>query len=584
MLGDVRRIPAWLGVYAAFILVHLLLTLGTWDIIDQEELEFGTVPMLLLDGEADGIGANRTIQREGSQVLLAPFFVLIFRLFGTSMLALKLGGLLLTGIWGAAWFSVARRALPRVSPWLVAAAFVLPVPLVQRSAVSAASIHTHLGASALHALVLVLALMAVDRRWLLALSGALAGLGVFFSLTLGPLLPGVAWAAWRAGRWRGLALWVVAAVPGGMIQLRGLLRPGLGGDAGAVAKGTIAVDVSQLSFANLVNAAKFGPGFADPGWAADVFLRYSGWGALFTAICVAAAAFGTTRGTSEGQDARRSLLLSALVFTPLLLLGEGSIRGDLFDGPRYTLPVLPLLTIGALYGLQRWGWLVVAAHALGFVLLFRPAVFPAPWADVRGAEPWLDRRPQSNTFVLDEAPVERRARYALWSGMRLMPDHAPIRSAADVQAIHDRHGLEGLESAEFWRGVGYSLEVWTEGVDRGVGRELLDGAAAEHLWQGAAMAFKCAESHPLAARAGAEHLDALGWGRGRVDLFCRPFGGPPIDDQGLGPAFHQGLQANWAQDVANAQDIAVTPAFLRTVQIFARFDLREQVQQRRRGR
>ncbi len=592
----VKRVPTWLWVYAAFVAVHVVLMLGTWDVIDQEELEFGTVPMLLLDGEGDSIGANRTISREGSQVLLAPFFVLVFGLLGTSMLALKLGGLALTGAWAAGWFTVARRALPRVPVWLVAAAFVLPVPLVQRSAISTASIHTHLGASTLHALVLVVLMGAVASggrgRWkLLAAAGLLAGFGVFFSLTLAPLLIGAMWLVWTAGRWRGLALWVGAAVPGGLLQLRGLIGRGgpapTGGAAGVSGfmKGTVVLDPSRLSLDNLVNAAAYGPGFAEPGWAADQFLRYSGWGALLTAACLLLGLWGLRSRPEDGGDVRRSLLISALVFTPLLLLGEGSVRGDLFDGPRYALPLLPLLTIAGLYGAGRGGVALLVAHALGFALLFRPAVFPAPWADVRGAEPWLDRRPQSSTFRLDRAPEERRARYALWTGMRAVPDHRPLDRVDLFDGLKATHGFSGQTEREYWRGVGYSLEVWTDGVDRGIGAELLATSKPEvraFLWQGAAMAWKCVDTAPLAARAGREHRDALAWGRGRVDLFCRRFGGGPIDSRGLGPPFYDGLGANWALDIANAQSIVATPDVLRDVQIYARFDLREEVQARRR--
>ena len=591
-----RRVPAWLWVYAAFVTLHVVLMLGTWDIIDQEELEFGTVPMLFLDGEADAIGPSRTIRREGSQVLLAPFFVLVFRLLGTSMLALKLGGLLLTGAWAAGWFAVARRAVPHVPPWIVAAAFVLPVPLVQRSAVSTASIHTHLGASALHALVLLLALAALGtagtRRWAwIAVSGALAGLGVFFSLTLAPLLVGVAWVVWAAGRARGLALWTLAATPGGLLQLQGLIgRGGPSGGGGAAGlsgfmKGTVVLDPSRLSLDNLVQAAAYGPGFAEPGWAADQFLRYSAWGALLTGFCVLAALWGWRTKRAQGRDVRRALGISALVFTPLLLLGEGSVRGDLFDGPRYALPLLPLLTIAGLFGAGRAALALPLAHLLGFVLLFRPAVFPAPWADVRGAEPWLDRRPQPPSFVLDEAPVERRARYALWTGMRLVPDQGHLPGPEAILAVHDRHGLDGVADDEFWRGVGYSFEVWTEGLDEGLGARMLAASDPEmqaRLWEGAAMAWKCANPAPLAARAGPEQRQALAWGRGRVELFCRGFGGGPLDSKGLGPPFYDGLGAGWTLDIANHPDIGATPTFLRDVQIYARFDLREEVRGRRR--
>jgi hypothetical protein len=585
-----HRVPGWLVVYAAFVLLHVLLTLGTWDIIDQEELEFGTVPMLHLDGEADAIGTNRTIRREGSQVLLAPFFVLIFRLFGTSMAALKFGGLLLTGFWAAGWYQVGRKALPHVPPWLVAAAFILPVPLVQRSAVSAASIHTHLGASMLHALVLLLVLWAAEKKWWwLALSGALAGVGIFFSLTLGPLLFGVLWLVWKAGGVRGLLAWGVAAVPGTMVQLGGLFggrgTPDTSNVSGLM-KGTVVLDPSFLSLSNLANAALYGPGFAAPGWADAQFLSYSPYGVLLVIGCLVALVVGRVRGgATEGRDLRVSLLVAAAVFTPLLLLGDGSVRGDLFDGPRYTLPLLPLLTIGGLYGAGRLGVAIPAAHALGFILLFRPAVFPAPWADVRGAEPWLDRRPQSSEFVLDDAPEHRRARYALWTGMRLAIDNQPLRGPESIRAVFERHGLEGIDADEFWRGTGYSLEVWTDGVDRGVGGQLLATSTPQvqaRLWEGAAMAWKCADPGPLQQRAGREFKTATAWGRGRVDLFCRRFGGGPIDDGGLGPAFHDGLRANWALDVADSSSIAATPGFLRDVQIYARFDLREEVAGRRR--
>nr|MBC8426290.1 hypothetical protein [bacterium] len=126
----------------------------------------------------------------------------------------------------------------------------------------------------------------------------------------------------------------------------------------------------------------------------------------------------------------------------------------------------------------------------------------------------------------------------------LSADQGRLSTPEAIALFVDRHGLQGVEEDEFWRGVGYSLEVWTEGVDRALGGRLLaasDDERRARLWEGAAMAWKCANAAPLAARAGREQRDALAWGRGRVELFCRHFGGGPLESRGLGPPWFDGL-------------------------------------------
>ncbi len=131
-----------------------MLLLGTYDIYDLEETEYGNVAVAILDGQvgAAGYASLSTDETQGDALMsgagrrrrtvwsveptVVPFFVLL----GPTMFALKLWALFGAGLWAVVWFLVARRVTPRAPPWIVAALFVLPLPLVQRAAISATSI------------------------------------------------------------------------------------------------------------------------------------------------------------------------------------------------------------------------------------------------------------------------------------------------------------------------------------------------------------------------------------------------------------------------------------------------------------
>lgn len=575
-----KRVRPALLAWLVFVLLHGLLTLGTWDVIDQEELEFGNLPLAMLDGELDAVGRLRTIAREGSQVLLAPFFAALFALLGPTLLTLKIGNVLGCGVWAAAWGSVARRLLPQLPVWLVFGVFVLPIPFVQRSSVAAISIHTHLGASTLHALILLCVLGAVrgERRsaWLVA-AGLLTAVAIFFSLTVLPLLPGVLFLVWRIGGIRGALSWGLAALPGLLAQAS-TLGSGYGdaGDVGGYVRDRVILDPTSLDPANLLRAAQYAPGFASSSFDATGFLTYDGRGWIYSALLLGSFAHSLRRrSSSDVPGLGWSLLISAACFTPLLMLGRAAVDGGLFDGPRYALPLLGMATIAGLRGAGRGSVWLLAAHALGFVLLFRPAVFPAPWSEVLGAEPWLDRRPQAADFQFDGG--ERAARYALWTGMRLVPDHGAPASWAEASAMRDRQGFEGVAEEEFWVGVGYSLEVWTDGL--AAAADLFAQAPGElqaQLWEGAAMAWRCAEPDALHRAAGPWFINAIWRGRGRAELFCRERrSGSPWDPEGRRPpAFFEGVERFWERDLGAGSQADLE--FLRGVRMFAIFDLREE--------
>ena len=205
-------------VAGAFIALHLLLLSFSFDAIDLEELEYGNFGIALLDQVEQSWQSFQTYPREGSRVLLTPLVAPLFAIFGSSLWTLKLAGILGASLWAGVWFLIARRLVPSSSLIAAFLLFALPMPLVQRAAISASSSFAHLGASAWHGLALLLLLPLQPTRRLalsrLVLSGLSAGLGLFCGFALAPLLPGLAWFITIKYGWRPLLYWGLATLPG----------------------------------------------------------------------------------------------------------------------------------------------------------------------------------------------------------------------------------------------------------------------------------------------------------------------------------------------------------------------------------
>ena len=551
-------------VGAAFFVLHLVLLLGTFDAYDLEETEYGNVAVAMMDGHLDGYLHLETDPSQGDALAsgagrrrrtvwsVEPLVYPFFALFGPTMLALKLFSLAGSALWAVLWFLVARRLVPRLPPWMVAALFVLPLPLVQRAALSTTSITAHLGSSLWHAAALLLVLVGLERpkglarHGLLVASGLVAGWGMYCSFSLAPLLVGVAVLVLWSGVWRGGLAWTLGTTPGLVMMwlFRDPSRANGDNDLVVALTGLSAGSGTRsegLHWADLGTALMEGPGFGrvDP---ETLSLTYLSIGIGYSVLVAAILVFGTVSGRgsehSSADGARRlvvSLLVSGCAYGVAMLLSGFQLDPGYFDGLRYLLPLSPLPALAVLWAAQRSArprsvlGVVLVAHAVGFVLLFRPAAFPAPWHTMKGYEPWVMKAWLQGDLEPSGVAPERLGRWALWAGNSAARQLDTLAQPEHWADRLEEHGLSGAAATEYWRGFGFGLAL----------RQLPPGELPQTLvfaptvlgeqeqrwlWQGAAMS-RCyvpgERRDTLFELAPEANHEDLWYGLARAEIYCR---------------------------------------------------------------
>jgi hypothetical protein len=493
-------------------------------------------------------------------------------------------------VWAGLWFLIARSLAPRAAPWAAATLFVLPLPLVQRAALSATSITAHLGSSMWHAAALWAVVCAgrssgSARLGWIALSGGVVGVGLYCGFSLAPLLLGVAWAVWRTSGPAGVATWSAGALPG-LGLARAFRDPSRAGAdlitalTGLQEGGTFREAGLSTVLDTVVTAARYGAGFGRVD-VATADLEYLSVGLLYSLGLlglVIAAVRWAGRTSREEPTAEAGLLgvslgLSALGFVGALAVTGFKLETTFFDGLRYLLPLAPgppLVILWAVDRLVRGGIdprratpalvaPLLVAHLLGFGGHFRADVFPAPWWDVRGYEPWVMKNHLQRTLQLSEIERSRRYRWAIWSGLSearkasrsSLGDWGPAGGPIALPV-----GAEPEVVDDFLRGVGMGLILRAAqetpgelpalplGVPRTVRLRLIEGLAMGHAHVGCSDTLRDAlldSALDPAARS------AAWYGLGRADLYCLAFsaGRPPGADE---EAYQGGLADAVARD------------------------------------
>lgn len=558
---------------AGFVAVHVVLLLGTFDAIDLEEMEYGNVAVAMLDGHVEAAGYDRltTDPSSGDRLMdgagrrrrtvwsIEPLAFPFFAILGPSMWSLKLAAIFASGLWAALWFLVALRLAPGASRWIPALLLALPLPLVQRSVLSATSITAHLGSSAWHAAAL-LPLLAIRGRGtsaalLLLLSGLASGLGLHCSFSLAPLLAGIAWLAWRRTGWRALPAWATGLIPG--LVLAWAFRDPSRSGAGLITGLTGLSEGSAFRETGLGGVLRnaawtfvYGPGLGrvDP---QTLDLHYLPASGACSALFLGVAAAGWRAGRARGQQADRarsghpdlaaSLAISAGAFVAAFLASGFRLETGFFDGLRYLLPVCSMPALLATWALARmrgrrprWAaaGLLVASQAAGFVLLFRPAVFPAPWWMIQGYESPVMKAWMAAPLEPERIAEERLGRWALWAGISDARRAGGPGSWEDLVGRAARHGLPASSQDEYWRGVGIGLLLRVSGQEQAtidlatapadLRPPVLEGAAMGTAWAGCSEALR-----DDLLRAAPADGDALWYGFGRADVYCRVFRDSP---------------------------------------------------------
>jgi len=609
--AGLRELRAAAAVAAAFVLIHLLLLAFSFDAIDLEELEYGNLGVALLDAIGQPWQSFQTYPREGSRVLLTPLITPLFAIFGSSLWTLKLAGILGAALWAATWFLVARRTLPHGGLWAAGLLFALPMPLIQRAAISASSILAHLGASAWHGLALLLLLphaagegaATATSRLRLVLSGLAAGLGVFCGFALAPLLPGVAWLVWRRGGISGLLIWGAATLPGmgWAFVARNATRLGsqtdlvvglTGLESGGAFRGEGVGQALENIWITLVYGAGFGR--VDE---ATLDLNYLPIGALWT-LALIGLSFAAWRARRTATpplpradgDVSRSLLVSAAVYVGVLLFTGFKVETHYFDGPRYLLPLAPialLALLGTLAALQSrprqvMTAVVVASHVLGFALLCRPSVFPAPWDSVKGYEPWVRRQFLEVELQPDRIAPHRLSRWAVWAGLSEAWTLEGEGGWEQWRGLDAKHGLgeDGEAHDEFWRGFGVGILLAREqsilpALEQKETPRLVapntPEAIAARIWEGLAMGYNNVGCQgrfmeALLAFAPATRHSGLWYGFGRADIQCHLKESPAENYTAI---FERGQQEGWRLDYWSGEgESRVDGAFLDRLYIY----------------
>ena len=596
-----RDLPGAVVVACSFTLVHLLLLSFSFDAIDLEELEYGNFAVAILDGIGQPWQSFQTYPREGSRVLLTPLVAPLFALFGSSLWTLKLAGILGASIWASTWFLVTRRLVSHGSLLVAASLFVLPMPLIQRAALSASSMFAHLGASTWHGVALLLLLPAATTlslsRVRLVLSGLTAGLGVFCGFALAPLLPGLAWLVLKRATTRGLLLWSVATLPGLLwaFAARNTARLGTQTDlvvglTGLESGGAFRGEVIGQAIENLWFTFAYGAGFGRVD-ESTLDVHYLPLGAAWSLLALGVLVLAwRTHPSPSGSRAEvdkvgiQSLLMSTALYVAVLMVTGFKIEIHYFDGPRYLLPLAPIALVGLLAALAALPQrpkkilfsIVLTTHMLGFALLARPAVFPAPWESVKGFEPWVRRQFLEVELQPQNIEAQRLPRWALWAGLSEAWSLEGGGNWDDWQGLDAKHGLPAGSEAqeEFWRGFGVGILLATEHVESPqlVAPDTPD-AVASLIWQGLAMGYNnvgCQDRflYSLVTQAPPKHHAGLWYGFGRADIYCKSYlQGPPQDADK--EAFMRGYREGWRLDYwSGAGEATPDRAFLDRLYIY----------------
>jgi hypothetical protein len=586
-----RELVGALIVACLFTLIHLLLLSFSFDAIDLEELEYGNLAVAILDGIGQPWQSFQTYPREGSRLLLTPLVAPLFALFGASLWTLKLAGILGASLWASTWFLVTRRLVSHGSLLMAASLFVLPMPLIQRAALSASSMFAHLGASTWHGIALLLLLPAATTLRVsnvrLVLSGLTAGLGVFCGFALAPLLPGLAWLVFKRARILGLMIWSAATVPGLLwaFAARNTARLGTQTDlvvglTGLESGGAFRGEVLSQAIENLWFTFAYGAGFGRVDEATlDVHYLPLGATWFLLAAGVLILAWRTGRDPSNSvipadKVGIQSLLISTGLYVAVLVFTGFKIEIHYFDGPRYLLPLAPIALVGLLSALSALSHrphkilfgILLATHVLGFALLTRPSVFPAPWDSVKGFEPWVRRQFLEVELQPEGIEAQRLPRWALWAGLSEAWALEGGGSWSQWQALDTKHRLTpGSEAQkEFWRGFGVGILLATEHDEnpRLLAPDTPDEVASL-IWQGVAMGYNnvgCQDRflRTLLTQAPASQRASLWYGFGRADIYCKSYlQGPPQDADK--EAFMRGYREGWRLDYWSGEGEA-TPA------------------------
>ncbi len=591
------RDPKWLpfAVFLGFFAIQGLLLLGTFDAIDLEETEYGNVAVALLDGHVDDYASLSTDPSHGddlmsgagrrrrtvwsTEVLVTP----VFAALGPSLLSLKLFTLLGGALWALLWFLVARVAAPRAPPWLAAGLFVLPLPLIQRQALSATNLFAHLGSSLFLGAALWLILRPLQRPGSPARgplpgilgAGLLCGFGVYQSTSLAPMLLGPLYLAWRAAGVGGALGFVGALLPGLLVMI-GFADPGRDGDLASRLTGLTGGDPMRgeplsVALENAKVALLYGAGFGrvDP---STLRLSFLPWGAAYTALSAGILAAGwpwRARPEPAVRHLRLALLLSVAAYVAAWIRTGFQLETGYFDGLRYLLPiagVLPVLLLIALQRLHRTrtslGLALLLAHVLGFALLFRPAVFPAPWSRLVGYEPTVMRQWMQGPLDADRVDARRLPRWSRLAGVSAARQAAVD---ADFNAIAARLPADGADD-EGWRGVGIGLLMASSedvpalpvGATPQEAAWITEGMAMGTAWRGCQQAVqeRLLQSFDPAA---------LWYGFGRADLYCKLHAQAALSADERG-AWTRGLQDAWSREYGLDDDVDVD--FLQRLYIY----------------
>jgi hypothetical protein len=558
------RGPAVL-VYLGFVgAAVLLLHFTPLRFIDYEEADYGELPIAIVDGlvGAENLAQFQTFPREGSMLFWALPVALVFRLIGPSLFALKLSAILLSGLWAVVWFRLARMAFPRAPAVLVAVAWVLPVPLVQISSVSATSIMTHLGSTLWHGVALLALWLALTgqtarSRWGGIASGIACGLGTFCGYSIVPLIPGVIWTAVRGGRPELLRGWATGVLPPLVLAIATFTPEGI---ARIDPEGQPAGPVAPL----LERMVLYGAGVyvgEDVATGARVYSPVAVVYPLLLAAVVAAGRFAKPRtagGPGPAIPSRalvEGVLLSTLGLGVALWITGYRLPLWAFDGLRYLVPLaapLTLLLIGASSRLPR----AASSSVLGVFVLLNAAAHvsllhpfrPAPFLHlVRGYRGTFFLHVDYSRRLSDlEVPESHRLHYAVWMGAA-----DTLRGDLEVGPAARLSGPPLPEvMAEYWRGVGLAQALGRNCLREPAGcvPEGTPPSLVPYAWQGVGSGSDCDGWRDLRARVPPAHRDDFTWGAGRASVL---WGGQCQSHDGSAP-FQAGIQAGWRRDLAVA--------------------------------
>jgi hypothetical protein len=553
--------------------LHLLLAACNFHLLDPEELESGNLAVAWLDGAVvDATSFRARMPREGALILIAPLIAPFFAVLGPHMWALRLFNVVFAAICAAIWYLIGRTAAPAVPRWLVFGLSVMPLPLMQRTATNVTCVGTHLGTSTWLGIAILLTLEAGRRsgrgRWLLlAGAGLFSGIATYWSYSFLPLLPGLLWLIGRTLGRRGLLVWACVVAPFAVAQLPWaqplaiLTSSDPIGALTALPLGTQERLGGLTSpFHNLFVLLVYGPGFSVPQIQDWAYLPLGPlWTGPFTWLAIRSSRLHPPVRPADGPVAplRQAVWLALAGYAAALVFTGFRIDWDYSSGLRYLYPITSLITVALIMVLPRGtgsqrglgGWFL-ALHALGYLLMMRTEVFPAPWHLFQGYEAATPFQRFNGELRTDSIDPGRLPRYALWAGSRYAPDLG-VEPPGDWRAwepVGERYRLREPARSEFWRGVGLSqalnggcLPARTCGID---------GAPSDisaSVWEGVAMGTCCEDNGSLLALAGEGFREAAWYGIGRRALMCH-FWGEDVAKGEDHHAFERGVRDAWERD------------------------------------